>query len=188
MASRETFSRYVYELHETVNKMLHKKSKLTYCDVRERYEHFRSRCTEEKPKIFTFKKSEERKKEQNVNTVLSKPDLLKIFSYSEKVYVDPKLNEYIVKLVRNTRPASTVIQDVKPFIRHGASPRASLALLKACRAQALLEGRNFVIPEDITFSLFEVLRHRVMLTFEALSEDVSIESILDTIREGTRLP
>jgi MoxR-like ATPase len=131
---------------------------------------------------------EERKKEQNVNTVLSKPDLLKIFSYSEKVYVDPKLNEYIVNLVRNTRPASTVIQDVKPFIRHGASPRASLALLKACRAQALLEGRNFVIPEDITFSLFEILRHRVMLTFEALSEDVSIESILDTIREGTRLP
>jgi hypothetical protein len=57
MANRETFSRYVYELHETVNKMLHKKSNLSYCDVRERYEHFRSRCTEEKPKIFTFKKT-----------------------------------------------------------------------------------------------------------------------------------
>jgi hypothetical protein len=64
MASRETFSRYIYQLHETVNKMLHKKSNLTYCDVRERYEHFRSRCTEEKPKIFTFKKSETRKKEK----------------------------------------------------------------------------------------------------------------------------
>jgi len=64
MINRETFSRYVYELHETVNKMLHKKSNLTYCDVRERYEHFRSRCTEEKPKIFTFKKSETRKKEK----------------------------------------------------------------------------------------------------------------------------
>jgi len=57
MANRETFSRYVYELHETINKMLHKKSNLSYCDVRERYEHFRSRCTEEKPKIFTFKKT-----------------------------------------------------------------------------------------------------------------------------------
>jgi hypothetical protein len=57
MASRETFSRFVYELHETVNRMLHKKSHLSYCDVRERYEHFRSRCTEEKPKIFTFKKT-----------------------------------------------------------------------------------------------------------------------------------
>jgi hypothetical protein len=56
MASRETFSRYIYELHETVNRMLKKKSRLSYCDVRERYEHFRSRCTEEKPKVFTFKR------------------------------------------------------------------------------------------------------------------------------------
>lgn len=56
MKNRGTFSKYIYELHELVNKMLGKKSGLTYCDVRERYEHFRSRCTEEKPKIFNFKK------------------------------------------------------------------------------------------------------------------------------------
>lgn len=61
MASRETFSRYIYELHELVNKMLGKKSNLTYCNVRERYEHFRSRCTEEKPKIFNFVKVREQK-------------------------------------------------------------------------------------------------------------------------------
>ena len=64
MASRDTFSRYIYELHEVVNKMLNKKSNLTYCDVRERYEHFRSRCTEEKQKIFTFKKTTTRKKKE----------------------------------------------------------------------------------------------------------------------------
>jgi hypothetical protein len=64
MASRDTFSRYIYELHETVNRMLGKKSHLTYCDVRERYEHFRSRCTEEKPKIFNFKKTATRKKKE----------------------------------------------------------------------------------------------------------------------------
>lgn len=62
MASRETFSRYIYELHETVNKMLNKKSNLSYCDVRERYEHFRSRCTDEKPKVFNFKKTSARNK------------------------------------------------------------------------------------------------------------------------------
>ncbi len=55
MKSRDTFSRFVYELHETVNKMLNKKSGLTYCDVRERYEHFRSRCTQDAPKVFNFK-------------------------------------------------------------------------------------------------------------------------------------
>ena len=64
MENRETFSRYIYDLHETVNKMLHKKSNLTYCDVRERYEHFRSRCTDEKPKVFQFKKSTIKKKEK----------------------------------------------------------------------------------------------------------------------------
>jgi len=64
MKNRDTFSRYIYELHETVNKMLHKKSNLTYCEVRERYEHFRSRCTNEKPKVFTFKKTTTLKKRE----------------------------------------------------------------------------------------------------------------------------
>jgi hypothetical protein len=64
MKSREAFSRYIYELHETVNRMLNKKSNLTYCDVRDRYENFRSRCTEEKPKVFTFKKTTTRRKKE----------------------------------------------------------------------------------------------------------------------------
>lgn len=64
MANRATFSRYIYELHELVNKMLNKKSQLSYCEVRERYEHFRSRCTEEKPKIFVFKKTQTKKKKE----------------------------------------------------------------------------------------------------------------------------
>jgi len=62
MKNRETFSRYIYELHELVNKILDKKSTLSYYDVRERYEHFRSRCTEEKPRIFNFIKSQTKKK------------------------------------------------------------------------------------------------------------------------------
>ena len=64
MKNRNSFSRYVFKLHETVNKMLGKKSGLTYCDVRERYEHFRARCTEEKPKMFKFKKTRKNKKEK----------------------------------------------------------------------------------------------------------------------------
>lgn len=64
MASRDTFSRYIYELHETINKMLGKKSHLTYCQVRDRYENFRSRCTEEKGKVFTFKKTTTKKKKE----------------------------------------------------------------------------------------------------------------------------
>ena len=60
---RESFSRYVYQLHEIVNKMLGKKSGLTFCQVRERYEHFRARCTEEKPKIFKFRKTKKSREE-----------------------------------------------------------------------------------------------------------------------------
>ena len=61
MKNRNTFSRYIYNLHELVNRMLHKKSNLTYCDVRERYEHFRSRCTDEKPKVYKFSDVKTRK-------------------------------------------------------------------------------------------------------------------------------
>lgn len=64
MVNRESFSRYVYELHELVNKMLKKKSNLSYCDVRERYEHFRSRCTEENPILFKFRKLKTRKQKE----------------------------------------------------------------------------------------------------------------------------
>ena len=64
MKNRETFSRYIYNLHELVNKMLHKNSNLSYCDVRERYEHFRARCMEENPTIFKFKKLKTRKREK----------------------------------------------------------------------------------------------------------------------------
>jgi hypothetical protein len=73
MESRETFSRYIYELHELVNKMLGKKSGLTYCDVRERYEHFRSRCTEEKPKIFNFKRVKQTKKRKEKEKGCTEP-------------------------------------------------------------------------------------------------------------------
>jgi hypothetical protein len=64
MKNRETYSRYIYNLHELVNKMLNKKSNLTYCDVRERYEHFRARCTDAKPSIFKFSKFTRKKKEK----------------------------------------------------------------------------------------------------------------------------
>lgn len=64
MKNRETFSRYIYNLHELVNKMLKKQSGLSYCDVRERYEHFRSRCTDEKPKLFKFKRLQKTQKKE----------------------------------------------------------------------------------------------------------------------------
>jgi hypothetical protein len=86
MKSRDTFSRYVYNLHELVNKMLNKKSNLTYCEVRERYEHFRARCTDDKPKLFKFKKFEKPKEKGCTEPLYGKKSkcILKIIPQDEK--------------------------------------------------------------------------------------------------------
>ncbi len=126
--------------------------------------------------------------ERELLKVLSAQELLDISNISDSIYVDPKLQDYIVRIVRNTRPDTTRIKSMKPYLKHGASPRASLSLLRASRAQALMEGRNYVLPEDIKFSLHEILRHRVLLTFEALSEEVSVETVLKSISDMTELP
>jgi len=86
MKNRESFSRYVYNLHELVNKMLKKKSNLTYCEVRERYEHFRARCTDEKPKLFKFKKIEKPMEKGCTEPLYGKKSkcILKIIPQDEK--------------------------------------------------------------------------------------------------------
>lgn len=86
MKNRDTFSRYIYELHELVNKMLKKKSGLTYCDVRERYEHFRARCTEEKPIIATFKEIDSKKEKGCTEPLYGKKAkcIIKIVPQEEK--------------------------------------------------------------------------------------------------------
>jgi hypothetical protein len=101
MKNRETFSRYIYELHELVNKMLHKKSNLSFCDVRERYEHFRARCTDEKPKIFKFTK---------LNTTM------KNTKEKEKGCTEPlygKKSKCIIKIVPQDEKGATFQMDKK---------------------------------------------------------------------------
>lgn len=86
MASRDKFSRYIYKLHEIVNKMLGKKSGLSYCDVRERYEHFRARCTEEKPKMFKFRKTKKKREKGCTEPLYGKKAkcVIKIVPHDEK--------------------------------------------------------------------------------------------------------
>ena len=96
MKNRNKFSRYVYKLHETINKMLGKKSGLSYCDVRERYEHFRARCTEEKPKLFDFKKTRKNKREKGCTEPL----------YGKKA-------KCVIKIVPNEEKCKTFQMDKK---------------------------------------------------------------------------
>jgi len=106
MESRDTFSRYIYNLHELVNKMLKKKSELTYCDVRERYEHFRSRCTHEQPKLYPNFVKIDLDKDKNSNSAIS----------SEKGCVEPlygKKSKCIIKIVPQEQKGKSMQIDKK---------------------------------------------------------------------------
>jgi MoxR-like ATPase len=103
--------------------------------------------------------------------------------------MDPKVMDYIVDLVRATRdPASIGMADLKPLVAFGASPRASLALAAGARAHAFLRGRDYVVPEDVRALAPDVLRHRVVLTFEAEAENVSSDDVVTRLLEAVKAP
>ncbi|HXI21605.1 MAG TPA: MoxR family ATPase [Gemmatimonadales bacterium] len=105
------------------------------------------------------------------------------------LYMDQKVVDYIVDLVRATRDPSVVgLQNLKPLVAFGASPRASIALAQAARAHAYLRGRGYVIPEDVRAMALDVLRHRVLLTFEAEAEEIDSDHVVTRILDAVPIP
>ncbi|MCH1913810.1 MoxR family ATPase [Leptospira noguchii] len=123
-----------------------------------------------------------------IKKTVSSTEILRLSSMLDEVFIEEKIKSYIVRLVRNTRPEERTIPELIPYIRHGASPRASLSILKSSKANALLSGRTYVTPEDVKTSLVEILRHRILLTFEAISEELNVESLIRTVVEATPVP
>ena len=106
-----------------------------------------------------------------------------------ELYMDQKLVDYVVDIVRATRePQSVGLHEVRPLIAFGASPRATIYLAQAARAHAFLQGRAYVVPEDIKAMAPDILRHRVLLTFEAEAEDVSSDDVIAKILEAVEIP
>ena len=98
------------------------------------------------------------------------------------VFCDPSLMQYAVKLVGATRrPAQHGLPDLAPFITYGASPRATIGLIEGAKALALLRGRRYVLPEDMLDLVPDVLRHRVVLSYEALAEDITADALIARI-------
>ncbi len=113
--------------------------------------------------------------------------LIEMQATVDQVYVDPSLIEYSVRLASATRyPAQVGQGDLQRYISYGASPRASINLVLAGRALAFIRGRDYVLPQDITDLALDVLRHRLVLSYEALSDDVTADELL--IRILTALP
>jgi MoxR-like ATPase len=105
------------------------------------------------------------------------------------LYMDQKVVDYIVDLVRATRdPGLVGLNDLKPLVAFGGSPRASIALAQAARAHAFLRERAYVIPEDVRALAPDVLRHRIVLTFEAEAEDVSTDDVVTKVLGALRVP
>jgi MoxR-like ATPase len=105
------------------------------------------------------------------------------------LYMDQKVVDYIVDLVRATRePAGVGLKDLQPLVAFGGSPRASIALAQAARAYAFLRGRGYVVPEDVRALAPEVLRHRIVLTFEAEAESLSTDDVISRVLEAVKAP
>ena len=121
--------------------------------------------------------------------VANKQDILNARELVKEIYVDERIREYIVNLVLSTRdPGSIKKAELANFISVGASPRASIGLAKAAKAHAFIEGRGYVTPEDVKAVAMEVLRHRIILSYEAEAEEVSAELVVQKILDSVEVP
>ena len=126
---------------------------------------------------------------QKIQPVLAAEDVVAMQQVVELIYVDDQIKEYIINLVQATRaPDRFAMADLKPLIEFGGSPRASIFLGLAARAMAFLQGRGYVTPQDIKEVAPDVLRHRVILTYEAEAEQVTSEDVVDSILSNVPVP
>jgi MoxR-like ATPase len=125
----------------------------------------------------------------NVRPVISPEQLVQARKTVRDVYMDDRVKDYIVNIVFATRnPAENGLNDLAPLIEHGASPRASIALAMAARAHAFLRHRGYVTPEDVKAIGPDVLRHRMILSYEAEAEEVSAEDVVRRVFEVVEVP
>lgn len=132
-----------------------------------------------------------------VNPVIHKSEILKMKKKLVSVYSDSRIEEYILRLVLSTRKDISMdskeadiskLKEIRSYIRIGASPRASLFLHRASRANAFLDGRNFVTPDDVKSVALEVLRHRLILTFDAEARGYDSDQVVSQILETVTIP
>jgi len=126
---------------------------------------------------------------QAVQQVITTDQLATLQKETDKVYVDPALIEYAVKLVTATRqPQEFGVKDLQHYIMFGASPRASINLILTARALAYIRGRDYALPQDVLDMTLDVIRHRLVLSYEALSDNVSADDLLKKILSRIPVP
>ncbi len=127
--------------------------------------------------------------EPEVTSVVTPEEILRARKAAEMIYLDQQVEQYIVDLVLATRnPGAYGLDDLPDLISYGASPRASIYLAKTARAQAFLQRRGYVTPDDVRAMAMDVLRHRVLLTYEAEAEEVTSEDVVTQILNSVEVP
>jgi MoxR-like ATPase len=121
-------------------------------------------------------------------TILSQSELFKVREDAAKLYLDPKLNDYIVDVVQASRRPEAYDDSLKRWCRFGASPRATIALARCARARAWLDGDEFVAPHHIQAVAPDVLRHRILLTFEGEAEGITSDQFIKRLLEVVAIP
>ena len=126
---------------------------------------------------------------QEVRPIMKAEEIIKAREVVKEVYIDEKIEKYIVDIVFATRePESYGLEKLKPMISFGGSPRASINLALAARSYAFLKQRGYVIPEDVRAVCYEVLRHRIGLTYEAEANNMTTEEIISEILNAVEVP
>jgi MoxR-like ATPase len=123
-----------------------------------------------------------------VSAVATAEQILGARSLLPDIYLDERVEEYVLDLVRSTRRAADLDPDLAQWIEYGASPRATIYLARTARAHAFLDGRAYVVPEDVQVMANDVLRHRLVLTFQAEAEEISVEHVLEKLLAAVPVP
>ncbi len=156
-------------------------------------DRFMFKCLVETPSRSDERRIMERFAQQvkspEVNSVATMRDIIELRNTLKEVYCDEKVGDYILDIVFATRePEAAKLPELKEQIQFGASPRATLCLNKAARANALLHGRAYATPQDVKEVAHDVLRHRILLTYEAEAENVTSDKVIDRILSTIPVP
>ena len=128
------------------------------------------------------------RREPAVAAVVAPDEIVAARDLVDQIYVDDKIKDYIVTLVQATRDPAAYDLDLAPLVQYGASPRATLALTVAARAHAFLSGRGYVTPQDVKTIGADVLRHRIIVSYEAEAEEVDSDEIVRRVFDGIPVP
>jgi MoxR-like ATPase len=123
-----------------------------------------------------------------VSTVLAQPDLIGLQSFTRSLYADPAIKRYVAEITSATRNPSAYGLDPADHIRYGASPRASIFMILGAKAMALMNRRGYVIPEDVRAVANDVLRHRIILTYEAEAGGMTTDKAIDALLRAVPVP